>query len=161
MEDHLAKANHLSMKNFRVKGSSFVASTDRKTSLLRDRSARRAVKRAYRIWVSDAAHHCVQLRIDLLFTMSDNLHRVIEDRRDTNSSSWTSVWIFRARRSSRSTAAPLKRLGGARRDRTDDLLLAKQALSQLSYGPAPRHVSDIGGSGRSCTCDLTLIRGAL
>ena len=28
--------------------------------------------------------------------------------------------------------------GGARRDRTDDLLLAKQALSQLSYGPKPR-----------------------
>ena len=27
--------------------------------------------------------------------------------------------------------------GGARRDRTDDLLLAKQALSQLSYGPDP------------------------
>ena len=50
--------------------------------------------------------------------------------------------------------------GGANRDRTDDLLLAKQALSQLSYGPVPR-VPDIGGSGRSCTCDLTLIRGAL
>ena len=28
--------------------------------------------------------------------------------------------------------------GGARRDRTDDLLLAKQALSQLSYGPVLR-----------------------
>ena len=28
--------------------------------------------------------------------------------------------------------------GGARRDRTDDLLLAKQALSQLSYGPVSR-----------------------
>lgn len=28
------------------------------------------------------------------------------------------------------------RFGGARRDRTDDLLLAKQALSQLSYGPS-------------------------
>ena len=26
--------------------------------------------------------------------------------------------------------------GGASRDRTDDLLLAKQALSQLSYGPS-------------------------
>jgi hypothetical protein len=26
-------------------------------------------------------------------------------------------------------------LGGAERDRTDDLLLAKQALSQLSYSP--------------------------
>ena len=29
-------------------------------------------------------------------------------------------------------------VGGAGRDRTDDLLLAKQALSQLSYGPAPK-----------------------
>jgi hypothetical protein len=29
----------------------------------------------------------------------------------------------------------VKRSGGARRDRTDDILLAKQALSQLSYGP--------------------------
>ena len=27
--------------------------------------------------------------------------------------------------------------GGARRDRTDDLMLAKHALSQLSYGPMP------------------------
>src|SRR3954467_3001501 len=125
-----------------AKGSPFVASTDRKTSLLRDRSARRAVKRAYRIWVSAAAHHCVQLRIDLLFTMSDNLHRVIEDRRDTNSSSWTRCsgtpspsfggqpsrfedWL-----ANRSGIAA--KVGGARRDRTDDLLLAKQALSQLS-----------------------------
>ncbi len=45
--------------------------------------------------------------------------------------------------------------GGARRDRTDDLLLAKQALSQLSYGPAPvignsRESSEagIGGPGK-------------
>jgi hypothetical protein len=34
--------------------------------------------------------------------------------------------------------------GGARRDRTDDLLLAKQALSQLSYGPVRNQVSVIG-----------------
>ena len=33
--------------------------------------------------------------------------------------------------------------GGARRDRTDDLLLAKQALSQLSYGPDRDQVSGI------------------
>jgi hypothetical protein len=39
------------------------------------------------------------------------------------------------RRTSRRSRAPRER-GGARRDRTDDLLLAKQALSQLSYGPA-------------------------
>ena len=30
---------------------------------------------------------------------------------------------------------PIKRLGGARRSRTDDLMLAKHALYQLSYGP--------------------------
>ena len=30
---------------------------------------------------------------------------------------------------------PRRKTGGAERDRTDDLLLAKQALSQLSYGP--------------------------
>ena len=29
----------------------------------------------------------------------------------------------------------IKPSGGARRDRTDDLMLAKHALSQLSYGP--------------------------
>jgi hypothetical protein len=33
--------------------------------------------------------------------------------------------------------------GGARRDRTDDILLAKQALSQLSYGP------NLGLTGRT------------
>ena len=33
-------------------------------------------------------------------------------------------------------AAMAAKVGGARRDRTDDLLLAKQALSQLSYGPS-------------------------
>jgi hypothetical protein len=32
---------------------------------------------------------------------------------------------------------PSKRNGGADRDRTDDILLAKQALSQLSYSPMP------------------------
>ena len=44
--------------------------------------------------------------------------------------------------------------GGARRDRTDDLMLAKHALSQLSYGPVPEdecclpvktHTLDQGG----------------
>jgi hypothetical protein len=53
-------------------------------------------------------------------------------------------------------AQPLSRLhsqdlGGARRDRTDDLMLAKHALSQLSYGPvsgpadSQRPVVGLGG----------------
>ena len=44
------------------------------------------------------------------------------------------------------------RIGGGERDRTDDLLLAKQALSQLSYTPdhdphTPPQIA--GGSGRT------------
>ncbi len=50
-----------------------------------------------------------------------------------------------------------REIGGARRDRTADLLRARQALSQLSYGP----LTEIGGSGKIRTSDLTLIRGAL
>ena len=46
-----------------------------------------------------------------------------------------------------SKLAALKSSGGARRDRTDDLLLAKQALSQLSYGPEPVRVGKFGLTG--------------
>ena len=35
--------------------------------------------------------------------------------------------------------------GGADRDRTDDLLNAIQALSQLSYGPTVCYVGDVRG----------------
>lgn len=55
----------------------------------------------------------------------------------------------------------LEKCGGAKRDRTADLLRARQALSQLSYGPVDLHTSTIGGSGQIRTADLTLIRGAL
>ncbi len=73
---------------------------------------------------------------------------------------------------------PRLRPGGARRSRTDDILLAKQALYQLSYGPVP--VGTVRGSGelvgaevagfspakagrpgQTRTADLTLIRRAL
>ena len=44
---------------------------------------------------------------------------------------------------------PLRTLGGADRDRTDDLRLAKPALSQLSYSPdASRGVGRMVGQGR-------------
>jgi hypothetical protein len=53
--------------------------------------------------------------------------------------------------------------GGAGRDRTDDPLLAKQVLSQLSYGPvsalAPNQ--NFGGPRRTRTSDLTIISRAL
>ena len=56
----------------------------------------------------------------------------------------------------------IRRSGGARRDRTDDILLAKQALSQLSYGPNLYLTEPVNGwPGQTRTADLTLIRRAL
>ena len=51
--------------------------------------------------------------------------------------------------------------GGAKQDRTADLLRARQALSQLSYSPILYPQRESGGSGWTRTTDLTLIRGAL
>jgi hypothetical protein len=51
----------------------------------------------------------------------------------------------------------IEALGGGERDRTDDLLLAKQALSQLSYTPA----KFAGGSGWIRTNDPRLIKTVL
>ena len=66
----------------------------------------------------------------------------IEPRSDPTSSRCETARARRKRRSSMTGAerhslrtSRNPRSGGARRDRTDDLLLAKQALSQLSYGP--------------------------
>ena len=51
-----------------------------------------------------------------------------EARRETNPRSVSLL-------PSRPCLLPSAKTGGANRDRTGDLLLAKQALSQLSYGP--------------------------
>ena len=55
------------------------------------------------------------------------------------------------------TDSPTVEAGGAGRDRTDDPLLAKQVLSQLSYSPASR----AGGSGWTRTIDPRLIKTVL
>src|SRR5579871_5194766 len=58
----------------------------------------------------------------------------------TRANSFSRTSISQRRSSTRrwlaNRSAESAKVGGARRDRTDDLLLAKQALSQLSYGPA-------------------------
>lgn len=69
-------------------------------------------------------------RIDLLFTMSeitqaDVLVKTFRMRSD----------VSRTIVNARSWLTPAS--GGGRRDRTDDLMLAKHALSQLSYAPVP------------------------
>ncbi len=50
--------------------------------------------------------------------------------------------------------------GGARRDRTDDLLLAKQALSQLSYGPEPALTARLRPLGFAGHASLTSVVAA-
>lgn len=81
----------------------------------------------------------------------------------------------RLRRITLRSAFSAKQGGGARRSRTDDILLAKQALYQLSYGPVLRNgfkprraVGDLsvkparaGRHGQTRTADLTLIRRTL
>ena len=75
-----------------------------------------------------------QTRIDLLFTMSEIPHARAPKGRDVRSD------VSRTEMSEaiRGNLVDLRQpSGGARRDRTDDLMLAKHALSQLSYGPVP------------------------
>ena len=92
------------------------------------------------------AHHCAHT------AERSPLHDVRQPApRDRGSTRYKSRCMdeFRKARSrhNRSTAAPPK-IGGARRDRTDDLLLAKQALSQLSYGPVEGRLEKLVGLGR-------------
>ena len=55
----------------------------------------------------------------------------------------------------------IRTFGGDEQDRTVDLLLARQALSQLSYAPIFSFLLVDGGLKRTRTSDLTLIRRAL
>jgi hypothetical protein len=65
------------------------------------------------------------IRTNLLFTMSDSTPAAAMQKPANLFS------LADARNAWRQT----RKFGGARRDRTDDLMLAKHALSQLSYGP--------------------------
>ena len=109
-----------------------------------------------------------QTRIDLLFTMSEIPHAdPVKDR--------TCEVMFRGRYERAISSISDQPSGGARRDRTDDLMLAKHALYQLSYGPVKgirlsRALSFVplvcifqvnGRPGQTRTADLTLIRRAL
>lgn len=81
-----------------------------------------------------------------LFTMSDKTGR-------TPLQAPANLFLLRTARTAQGHAPRKGRSpGGARRDRTDDLMLAKHALSQLSYGPlkdAPNWTSDNGGPGKT------------
>jgi hypothetical protein len=111
---------------------------ERPVSLLRDLPDRRRL--SLRIRVST----CLRPLAEPTASDKPSLHDV-SDRRGPMRDRANFVSYGRSLDIGRSQARLKQRLatpsrhqlnGGARRDRTDDLLLAKQALSQLSYGPA-------------------------
>ena len=123
-ERSLARANR--DRRFQIEKTSLLRKSSEDVGVVRGRQQRRL--RA--IECSEEKRHPrglprTEVRMICLFTMSYSLN--FPPRRLTDGS---------GTRTSLGRAAP--RSGGARRNRTDDLLLAKQALSQLSYGPAAR-----------------------
>ena len=76
----------------------------------------------------------IQTRINLLYTMSE-----ITQARPFRDNACEVMFRGRCLATYVSATCALgnQPSGGARRDRTDDLMLAKHALSQLSYGPVP------------------------
>jgi hypothetical protein len=97
-------------------------------------------------------HHARCSERSYLFTMSDILRRYRSDRIDiarlpcglAACEEERAIVISRTRKPLVTNLMTGKiPAGGARRDRTDDLLLAKQALSQLSYGPSREQQSGI------------------
>ena len=96
----------------------------------------------------DRLHRLPGANVRMVCPLHDEKQRSFPPRID-----WIHGW---KRKNSFGRAAPRKTAragaGGARRDRTDDLLLAKQALSQLSYGPGiarGQHAREkVGGPGK-------------
>ena len=105
-------------------------------------------------------------RICFLFTMTDSTHSALSAQMRIR---FSRDFVLPE------PVAAIGPSGGARRDRTDDLMLAKHALYQLSYGPireaAQRELSfdlsaqgsteEGGGPRQTRTADLTLIRRVL
>ena len=109
---------------FDVIGTKRPASRDRFEGAVRQTHHMQGIERPLRQITNLSAH---EVRTNLLFTMSK------QNRRRARSSPQTFLRMT-------FSSPPLNTLlpgrsGGAGRDRTDDILLAKQALSQLSYGP--------------------------
>ena len=78
-------------------------------------------------------------RMHSLFTMFKNPHRPYDRPRRTGSKRPERNSVLCDPPGPGRPGSPPRAPGGARRDRTDDLMLAKHALSQLSYGPVPGH----------------------
>ena len=88
--------------------------------------------------------------------MARKVKSLLHNVKDLNHQSPSDRQILSRLRVAAFDAERSRRPGGARRDRTDDLLLAKQALSQLSYGPG-RSRAGHGQASDARTNDRSLI----
>lgn len=127
-------------------GTKRPASRDRFEGAVRQTHHMREIERLPRQIMALADH---EVRTNLLFTMSNRTGgkpRSLPQTLFTNDFSASSLLNTSARPLGSSRTATILAdcatdnpadcaSGGAGRDRTDDILLAKQALSQLSYGP--------------------------
>ncbi len=113
---------------FDVIGTKRPASRDRFEGAVRQTHHMQEIERLLRQITNLSAH---EVRTNLLFTMSKQNRRRARCSPQTffTNDSPDGVHLYST------PLLPKKKDGGAGRDRTDDILLAKQALSQLSYGP--------------------------
>ena len=115
-----------------VIGTNRPASRDRFEGAVRQTHHMREIERLPRQITTLTAH---EVRTNLLFTMSNRTGGKARCSPQTLFSNDFAPSVF--------ISTQHQGNGGAGRDRTDDILLAKQALSQLSYGPLLPLRSDV------------------
>ena len=112
-----------------VIGTKRPASRDRFEGAVRQTHHMQEIERLLR-QITDLSAH--EVRTNLLFTMSKQNKR---QAKKLTTNLYTNDFFHLYSTTSTRQSCGLRGSGGAGRDRTDDILLAKQALSQLSYGP--------------------------
>src|SRR5260370_11630920 len=65
--------------------------------------------------------------------------------------------FFEGQRNDCNCRQPVEKIGGASRDRTDDLIVANDALSQLSYSPIRREVTFFDFTSRRSISPIQVI----
>ena len=92
------------------------------------------------LWISQLDNHCCNCRSTCVdrqprHRFLEPIHNVKDETRKASTAANRGSGFLHSWKLFAATPPASRRGGGASRDRTDDLKLAKLALSQLSYGP--------------------------
>src|SRR6185312_7482107 len=133
----IRKTSFASRSNRRRQRSSFADLTCRQPWPMDEGLGRKHVCRSAQNGLGDLKPCGSKPLCGSLGTISSSRCQTTRDMRTLHGEAQLQARILVFLRTSKSRARQSRSpTGGARRDRTDDLLLAKQALSQLSYGPS-------------------------